>query len=206
MRANQEKFSARYIPYHLLRLHFLTCYLIIFVLPVIDLIVALPSNMMWPRQEFLNAIGLAVIHSFLVVLSYADIYSKDAYLEPEFRIISLTARITQGLAASEIAMLLIDGYFLYYSWPFIYKTIRHLYALSGGITHNSASRDDLTLLKNEPLDADRIVFIIAQSFRLFCVQSKVCLARQIRIATEKRNFSVGEKYLRSMPQYKHRFL
>lgn len=163
----------------MLRWHLLFSYFILFVCPIIEMIVCLPSELDFPRSEYLWAFMLAGIHFVLVLFSFADIYQLEAYYEKDARSISFTARMLKGIAMSELIMILTHCLYLYKCWPLFYKTMYHIYRIYG-----------LDVTITNKFNSDCFAMMLAQLFRLFNVQAKITIALRIRWATHVRNCAI----------------
>ena len=209
-----KKLPTRYVPQWMLWWNFLLSYCLIIFGPIIDLIISMPAEIDYPRSEFCWSIVLGVAHSWLTILSFSDIYTKEAYLERNFRVICITARYCQGFALSECIMIALHVWYLHYSWPFYYKTLRNYYGwLMFGRDYQSEYKtfqqhqynDDYISnnyyyisIISDKLDTDCLALIIAQCFRFSIVFNKCCLAAAIRRETHERNVRVGRKYFHNM--------
>ena len=190
--------SARYITYSHHGNHFLVSYLLIFLLPVLDLIVLLPSEMELPPVEYWAACGLALLHSLCTVVSFGDIYQEEAYVEKTMRVICKSARVMGGVALTEVLMLASQLFYLWLFWPTFQ---RNFYLSRQMIMWNE---EELRLagklyrrfqMPPPRWNVDLHILFAFQAVRLAAIQTKIFFAASIRNETSRRNFAVAAKYL-----------
>lgn len=182
-----------------LHAHFILSYYLVFLAPIIDVIVFLPTHLIMPRWEFALSIPVALVHSLLVWVSCADIYTHPTYLEPCNLFLCASARMMSGVAASEVLCLISQAVYMHFTWPYAYKQIGFLLVLlfgHGQVTQAMGFEQPQQLANEhgpwqsfytDRFDFDGLALLVSCTLRLMVLAVKCLLAMHIRYETHRRN-------------------
>lgn len=170
--ADADKLS-QYVSKEMLKKSFYLHFVFIFLLPIISLIVAMPSphTHHWPHNHCLESVVVTAINSVHLFYSYDDIYPLADYHRKQLLWISDSAELSDGYSLFAIVALLLDVFFIFRITPASMTSFEAL--LSGQW--------------DAGLDADLIYLYLFEVIRIFLLPILMTYQREIRLQTGHRN-------------------
>lgn len=175
-----------------LQWHFAISFALIFITPLLDLIVFMPTYMELPRKEFYYSIWSAIIIAMLIIWANDDIPEPPILMEKNILTISFMARFLFGFSVADLFLLVVQWYYMHLSWPYLFKNIRFVgyqVIFGTGLFRILDMMDEhgQHLYVEKTIDYDGCALFIMQTIRLIMITTKVWLAHSIRWQISQRN-------------------
>ncbi|XP_046916654.2 uncharacterized protein LOC124497088 [Dermatophagoides farinae] len=193
-----------------LQWHFMLSFSLIFITPLIDVIIFMPTYMDIPRKEFHFSIWTAIIVALLTILANNDIHEQKELMEIRILPIGLFARFLFGFSIADLSLLSIQWLYIYCSWPYLYKNIRFIgYRLISGtgmfrIIDMLDEQAEQKFYVDKIIDYDGCALFLMQTIRLTIITAKVLLAHSIRWQISRRNIHIYRMMMKKSKQQRGR--
>ena len=155
-------------------------FFVIFLIPILNLIVMIPSpkDYILPPLISWQTLGVSAVNSFLIFKSYEDINHPSVYEKKALIPVSDLAEIFEGFSIYSFPVLAIDIYLIFHITPDCWPSIELFLSLD---------------IFNDQLNADLIYLYLFELIRIIVVMVGLNYQRDIRIQILNRNSYILRK-------------